>query len=169
MDRDHRVNLLTVATGSERAQEQVRFPFMGLHVGDVMSDDPIALPIDLLAVDAAAYFSGHRHVAFPVTDPVGWPVGLLSLDRLEHVTDERLTEVSVAEFADTDPGLIAAEDDDVAELLARPAFRRVGRAAVVGPTGRLIGVVSVTDLERTIRARPLSAPSDQPPDLIPHQ
>ena len=95
-------------------------------------------------------------------------MGLLSLNRLEHVTDERLAEVSVAELADTDPGLIAAEDDDVAELLARPAFRRVGRAAVVGPTGRLIGVVSVTDLERTIRARPLSAPSDPSPNLIEH-
>jgi len=77
--------------------------------------------------------------------------------------------VSAAELADTDPGLIADEDDDVADLLERPAFRRVGRAAVVGRAGQLIGVVSVTDLERTVRAPRITPRSDQPPDLVPHR
>jgi hypothetical protein len=68
--------------------------------------------------------------------------------------------------ADADPGLVAAEDDAVAALRDRPAFRRVDRPAVVSTDGRLVGIVSITDLERTLRARRITPPPAQPQSLV---
>jgi CBS domain-containing protein len=158
--------LLTAAAGAEHTRAHAGSALIGLRVGDIMSREPVAMPIDLSARDAARYFSEFHHVSFPVTDPVGWPVGLLSVDAVQHLADERRDAAKVAELADTDPGLVAAAEDDIISLLARPAFRRVGRAAVVGSDGRLAGIVSVTDLQRTIRAPRVSGtavPSPVPP------
>lgn len=47
------------------------------------------------------------------------------------------------------------EDQDVAELLERPAFGRVGRAAVVTADGG-IGLLSISDVNRMLRALELS-------------
>ncbi len=158
--------LLTAAAGAEHTRAHPGSALDGLRVGDIMSREPVAMAIDLSARDAARYFAEFHHVSFPVTDPVGWPVGLLSRDALEHVTEERRDTANVAELADTDPGLVAAAEDDVISLLARPAFRRVGRAAVVGSDGRLTGIVSVTDLQRTMQASRVNGPGAQLPDQM---
>ena len=51
------------------------------------------------------------------------------------------------------------EQEDVGHLLDEAAFARVGRAAVVDDEGRPVGVVSLTDIERAIRASRLGGPS----------
>jgi len=43
----------------------------------------------------------------------------------------------------------------VTALLERPAFARVGRAVVVDERGAALGIVSITDLQRHMRAREL--------------
>jgi CBS domain-containing protein len=43
----------------------------------------------------------------------------------------------------------------VTALLSDPVFRRVGRAVVCDAGGRPVGVVSVTDIERRLRAESL--------------
>jgi hypothetical protein len=53
--------------------------------------------------------------------------------------------------------LIVRADDDVAELIARPGFARVGRAVVVGDDAVPVGLVSITDVQRALRAAQLSA------------
>jgi CBS domain-containing protein len=58
----------------------------------------------------------------------------------------------VDDLADRDPGLLIGRQDDVADLLERPAFVRVSRTAVVDDDGRPVGVVSLTGIQRTIRA-----------------
>jgi CBS domain-containing protein len=42
-------------------------------------------------------------------------------------------------------------------LLERPAFVRVGRAVVVDGLGRPVGLVSITDVQRTLRASQLTS------------
>ena len=41
-------------------------------------------------------------------------------------------------------------------LLERPAFARVGRAVVVDERGRPVGLVSITDVKRALRASRLA-------------
>ncbi len=161
--------VVMAAVGAERTRAHPGSCLNGLQVRDIMSREPVAMPIDTSAREAAGYFSEYDHVSFPVTDPVGWPVGLLRLHDLDHIPDERRDTANVAELADTDPGLVAADEDDVISLIARPAFQRVGRAAVVGSDGRLSGIVSVTDLQRTMRAPRISGPAAQVPGPVPPQ
>ena len=46
----------------------------------------------------------------------------------------------------------------MAELLERPAFQRLGRAVVRTERGE-IGLISITDVNRALRAIELSSPS----------
>jgi predicted transcriptional regulator len=64
--------------------------------------------------------------------------------------------VRVADLADRNPDLFVGRDEDVAEVLGRPAFVRVGRAIVVGPSGEASGLLSITDVERAVRATVLA-------------
>lgn len=47
-------------------------------------------------------------------------------------------------------------EEDVAHLLERPAFARVGRALVVDEDGRPVGIVSITNVQRALRAARLA-------------
>jgi predicted transcriptional regulator len=67
----------------------------------------------------------------------------------------------VGELAERDNALLVGEQEDVGHLLGEPAFARVGRAAVIDPAGRPIGVISITDVQRTVRARHLGDPTSQ--------
>jgi hypothetical protein len=52
-----------------------------------------------------------------------------------------------------DPDLLLGPDEPAAILLERTAFPQVGRAIVVDAARRTLGVVSVTDMERRVRAQ----------------
>jgi CBS domain-containing protein len=69
---------------------------------------------------------------------------------------------------DRDPALLAGGSGDAAHLLEQPAFQRVGRATAVDESGQPVGVVSMTDIERTIRANRLDSPAGPPQRLAPH-
>jgi CBS domain-containing protein len=59
---------------------------------------------------------------------------------------------TVAQVARRDEALLAAPDTPATALLARPAFVRTGRAVVVDGDQRPIGIVSITDVQRRLRA-----------------
>jgi len=61
-----------------------------------------------------------------------------------------VTLVAAAVHRDAD--LLVSRDWPAAELLKVRAFRRLGRAVVVDDHGGAIGLLSVTDLERRLRA-----------------
>ena len=93
-------------------------------------------------------------------DPTG-VVGLVTIDRLEHLPRDQLERTAVSALADPDPTLLVDERGDIAELLARPSFQRVGRAIVTGAGGR-IGIISVTEVERALRASRLTSAGSDP-------
>jgi len=69
--------------------------------------------------------------------------------------------------ADCDPALIVHTEEDVARLLERPAFSRFGRAVVIDADGRPVGLVSITDVQRSLRAYKLTDHSDRDPRTRP--
>ncbi len=96
------------------------------------------------------YFVPHRFSAFPVVDGEEL-VGLIDLNTVERVPPGLREGTAVGEVALRDPELVVGADQDVAELVERPAFQRVGRAVVRTPD-RPLGVISITDVNRVLRA-----------------
>jgi CBS domain-containing protein len=150
---------LVSAAGAEQLQEQVETAFKGVAARELMSHPVVSLPNDLSLAEAASrYFATYRYTAFPVVDADGRAVGLLTIGQLEPALRQRHPVALVGELADRDSALLVAEHEDVADLLARPAFARVGRAVVVDRARRPVGIVSLTDVQRAMRAARLQRP-----------
>jgi Zn-dependent protease len=136
---DHRAAILAVL-GGHPASEVMRFPAVAI---------PAATPVEAAIRD---FFAPMGFQAFPVVDDAGRPVGLLSRHDVARVPPGRRGAVTAGELAVRDPDLLVAPEADVAELLERPAFVRIGRAVVPTPGG--VGLLSITDVERVVqRAR----------------
>jgi Zn-dependent protease/predicted transcriptional regulator len=159
---------LVAAASAERLQEQVVTTFTGVSARELMSHPVTSIPSELTWVEAQQYFARYRYTAFPVTDTTGRTVGLLSIDRLERSPQSEPATTLVGELADRDPALIVDEQEDVADLLQRPAFARVGRATVIDTSRQPIGIVSLTDIQRAIRATRLRNTTGGPASLVPH-
>ncbi len=140
------------AAGAERIQEQVETIFSGVPASELMSRAAVSIPADMTAFEAEQYFARYRYTAFPVADGGGRVVGLLTIEQLERIPTSQRAAMPVSDLMDRDPGLLIDERDDVAQLLGRPAFARTGRAAVVDAQRRLLGIVSITDIQRAMRA-----------------
>jgi Zn-dependent protease/predicted transcriptional regulator len=145
------VFLVSAAT-AERMHEQVVDAFTGVPAEELMSQPAISIPAESTLVEAHEYFVRHRYTAFPVTDGAGRAVGMLSIEHLRRTPRSRWPTTRAAERADRDPALLVGGQEKIAHLLDQPAFVRIGRAAVIDQEGRPVGVVSLTDIERTIRA-----------------
>lgn len=144
---------IVAASGAELMQEQIESAFSGVRVRDLMSSPVVSLPATMTAQEAISdEVSRHRYNAFPVTDEQGRAIGLLTLDRMAATPAPRRPELTAADLAVNDPQLLTTGEEDVADLLHRPAFAQVGRAVVVDDLGRPVGLVSITDVQRALRA-----------------
>ena len=155
---------LVVAANAERLHEQVVATFTGVRAEELMSQPAISIPSESTLEQAQQYFARYRYTAFPVTAADGRAVGILSIGQLERGPHSARF---VDELADRDAALLIGEQDDVAELLEQPAFARVGRAAVLDDRGRPVGIVSLTDIQRAIRANRLRNSNGRPAGLVP--
>ncbi len=142
-----------------RAEEnglRVRVAFTGREAGRLMSSPAVTIPAGTSVEDAVEeFFVRYRYSAFPVMDGAHL-VGLVDLGAIERVSAARRAETTVREIAMRHPSLVIDEHQDVAELLERPAFQRVGRAIVLGPGGE-VGIVSISDVNQVMRALDLAS------------
>lgn len=135
---------------------RIRTAFAGREAGRFMSFPAVTIPGETSVDDAVErFFVGHRYSAFPVLDGDA-VVGLVDVGIVECVPSTQRRSTTAAEIALHDPDLVIDEHQDVAELLERPAFQRVGRAIVL-TQGREVGILSITDVERALRAFDLKA------------
>jgi predicted transcriptional regulator len=141
--------------------------FTGIPAEELMSHPAISIPSEWTLAQAHEYFARYRYIAFPVTDTAGRAVAMLSVDHLSRTPRARWDTTSVGQRADRDPALLVGEREDVGQLLEQPAFARIGRAAVIDDEGRPIGVLSLTDIERAIRASQRGGPSTGATSLAP--
>ncbi len=148
---------LLLASRAELHQARIQEIFAGRRANQLIAHPAVILPGDLTVADAIRdYFVPLGYMAFPVADVSGRPLGLLSLGRVQRVPPGDRSTVIAADLADRDPDLFVDQDEDVAEVLGRPAFRRVGRAIVLGPSGEATGLLSITDVERAARTTSLA-------------
>jgi Zn-dependent protease len=153
---------LVVSATAEGAHARLHAASSRVQTATMMSAPAIAIPSALTVQQAAeSFFLPYHYTAFPVVDTAGAPLGILTISRAEAVPASERTVTAVGDVAERDPELRAAADLDVAQLLERPVFARVGRAAVVDRQGSLIGLISVSDVQRSVRALRLARGAGQ--------
>jgi Zn-dependent protease/CBS domain-containing protein len=139
------------AAKAEEGGLRIRTAFEGREAGRFMSFPAVTVPAGISVAEAVEeFFVRYRYTAFPVVEE-GRPVGLIDVETVERLPADRRERAAVGEVAVADPALVVDEHQDVAELLERPVFQRVGRVIVVTGTGEL-GILSVTDVNRALRA-----------------
>jgi len=141
------------AAGAEVRSAQVRAVLSGVCVRELMSTPVTGIPAELSVARAGTdFFLPYRYSSFPVLDEGGRAVGLVSLAQIQALAPAQRERRTVGEIAERDPCLLVGESDDVAGLLELPAFARVGRAVAVDKRGLPVGLLSITDVQRALRA-----------------
>jgi Zn-dependent protease len=131
-------------------------------VGDVMVRDPVTAPADAtLASFMDQVFARSRHAAYPVTRD-GDVVGAITFRAVAAVAAEdwprrrvRETMIPLAQTLVLDPE--APLFPAVVELIRRPPNR-----ALVTAGGRLVGLLSITDVSRLLELRRRSTAPSRP-------
>lgn len=148
---------VVMAAGAQATGAQVHAALSGVQASELMSAPAVSIPEHTpIAHAASAYFRPYRYTAFPVVDELGRAVGMVSIAQVQALARQRRASEELAGVVDRAPSLIVHADEDVAGLLERPAFARVGRAVVVDEPGKPLGLISITDVQRALRASRLA-------------
>ncbi|MFA9432154.1 site-2 protease family protein [Egicoccus sp. AB-alg2] len=139
------------SAGAEEQRARLQRSLQDRRVADVMSPDPVTVP-DTLTVGQLldAYLLRHRYSAYPVVSMDGSLQGLTTLQRVKEVPPEDrevLPIMRVACPAEDVPR--AAPDDRLVDVLPAMGASRDGRLVVVD-AGRIVGIVSATDVARAV-------------------
>ena len=154
--------ILATAAAAEEQHARIQRSLGDLRVADVMSVDPMTVPRGLAVQDVLEdYVLRSRYSAFPIVDGQGRPTGLVTLNHLKRVDREDRVHVAVEEVAcSREEMTIAAPDTPLAELLTRMQGCAEGRVVVI-EDDRIVGIVSATDMTRTLQLADLRSDSDR--------
>ncbi|HET9443585.1 MAG TPA: site-2 protease family protein [Acidimicrobiales bacterium] len=161
---------LLSAARAEESAVVVRDALAGVAVEEVMTPDPVVVPAEAtVAAVLEDYALRHRFSAFPLVDGAGSVVGLLTLRGIKRVpADRRAVTAAAAVATPLSRVTVARPGEPVVDLLERLAGAGGddgdgdGRALVM-EDGRLVGIVSPSDVARlvrlaAVRPRPGAAP-----------
>jgi Zn-dependent protease/predicted transcriptional regulator len=152
---------IVVAAGAQAMSSKIEAALSGITAAQLMSAPAVSIDSSMPLGEAVAqYFLPYRYTAFPVVDGRGRAIGLLSLAVAERLAGRHETSTTTGAVAETDPALLIHESDDVAALLGVSAFVRVGRAVVVDEQRVPVGLLSITDVQRALRASALAGDRD---------
>jgi predicted transcriptional regulator len=149
---------LIMAGRAEEAGQEVRAVLTGHEARELMAFPAVTVPAETGVAEALrSFFTRYRYRSFPVLD--GKVVlGLVTIDRIEAMNPAERRERSVGEIAERDPELFINEHVDIATLVGRPAFMRVGRAVVLTERDG-VGILSASEVTRALRASRLTLES----------
>lgn len=137
---------IDAAGRAEVGAARARRAFEGRRVRDAMTPDPIAVDLAWTAGQLRRLRAFRRHTAYPVTSVDGAPLGVVRADELDGVDDA----VGAADLMR--PVETVAVDDDLEAAVRRLATTAAGRFAVVDGAGRLVGVLTKSDVVRWLQA-----------------
>jgi Zn-dependent protease len=140
--------------GAAKAEEgglRVSIALSGREARNLMTFPVVCVPSGISVAEAVRdYFVVHRFSAFPVLDG-NRLVGLIDRASVARVPAQQREAMSVNDACIHDSSLVVEGSQDVAELLERPAFQRVGRAVVTSSDGG-VGILSITDVNQVLHA-----------------
>jgi Zn-dependent protease len=156
--------LVNAATAEEQ-QARLSSRLSGVRVRDVMSGPPVvadgSLPLNEF-IDRLAMT--HRFSSYPLVDPGGRLTGLVTLNRVRAVPPGRRASTLLRDIA-CPPEEVPTARPDEALLTLLPRMRGCsdGRAVVLDESGRVVGLVSATDISRVMQLADLQSLDAYPP------
>jgi Zn-dependent protease/predicted transcriptional regulator len=149
--------LVNAATAEEQ-QSRLADTLHGIRVRDVMTANPVtANPQDTLDRFIAETALSHRFSAYPLTDADGRLIGMTTLNRIRNVPPDRRAHTRLGDIACPLEQLpTATPDEQLVGLMQRMTDCADGRAIVLDEAGRVVGIVSPTDISRAILLRDLT-------------
>ena len=117
-----------------------------------MTPNPFTAPADPLVGEFVSQVAmQHRFSSYPIVDGWGQLTGLVTLNRLRAVRAEELGTLRLGDIACPARDVpTAAEDELLVEVLPRLSGCDDGRAVVLDEHGRVIGIVSPSDISRAM-------------------
>jgi Zn-dependent protease len=145
------------AATAEEQQARLGGRLAILKVGDVMTVQPIVLDGNLTVGDFIAHVAmNHRFSTYPLVDVQGRLTGLVTLNRVRAVSPELRATTHLQEIACPPSEVpVAQPEDPLVELLERMHGCADGRAVVLDEVGRVIGVLSASDVARSLQVADL--------------
>lgn len=139
------------AAREEETQVMTQQVLAGVHVADAMTAHPHSAPGWISVEDfIQRYLLGDRHSAYPVSDRDGSTVGLITLTQLRQVAPDQRGTTAVRDIAiPLHKVATATPGEPLTALLERLAGSPGNRALVVDE-GRVVGIVTPSDLTRLI-------------------
>ena len=141
------------AATAEEQQAKLGGRLAGVKVGQVMAVRPTVLDGNLTVADFIAQVAlTHQYSTYPLVDPYGRLTGLVTLNRVRAVPPELRATTRLQEIA-CPPSEVptARSEESLVELLERMNGCADGRAVVVDDAGRVVGVVSASDVARSLQ------------------
>ncbi|MBC6445873.1 site-2 protease family protein [Actinokineospora xionganensis] len=142
---------ITLSATAERAQSAVLTQLGTTTVADAMSANPVVAPgwwtVDAFARHVAS--AGVAHRVFPVLDFGGAPIGLVSLHDLGK-SGVNSSEAVRSVARPLDVRATAGLDEPLADVARRAVLRPGEDAIVVVRDHTLVGLLTATDITRTL-------------------
>ena len=147
------------AATAEEQQAKLGGLLAGITVGQVMTPGPIVLDGNLTVADFVAQVALTQPFStYPIVDPDGRLTGLVTLNRVRAVPPELRATTRLREIACAPAEVpVARPEDHLGDLLERMQGCSDGRAVVVDNAGRVVGVVSPSDVARALELADLRA------------
>ena len=131
----------------------------GVRVADVMTRDPVVADGTMTLADFVDRLAMSRQFSHPLVDRGGRLTGLVTLNRVRAVPYGRRPGSRLRDIAcppeDVPDG--SRPDEPLTALLPRMHGCADGRAVVLDEQGRVIGIVSSTDISRALQLADLRA------------
>ncbi|MEH1011794.1 site-2 protease family protein [Micromonospora sp. CPCC 206060] len=139
------------AAAMEERQARTGAALRGVRVADVMTPQPQTVSAGVSVADFVDhYLFAYRHSALPLTED-DRPVGLVTLDRVRGIPANRRAGTTLGEVScRADELVLARPEEPLTDLLPRLSECADGRALVV-TDGRLVGIVSPSDISRAVQ------------------
>jgi CBS domain-containing protein len=118
-----------------------------------MAPQPVVVDGNLTVADFIAQLAmTHQFSTYPLIDPYGRLTGLVTLNRVRGVPAELRATTRLQDIA-CPPNEVptARPEDSLLELMERMHGCADGRAVVLDDTGRVIGVISASDVTRALQ------------------
>ena len=152
---------VATAAGQQRDRVSDRSRFGDLRVADAMTPDPVVVPSTATVAEVVdRCVRPGRFSSYPVGES-GRIVGLATVDRIGAVPRDAWPRTVITAAAARPAEMVACRPD---EPLAEAATRLGGspdRRAIVVEDGRLVGILTPSDVERAVRHARLLA--ERPP------
>lgn len=120
----------------------------GISVEDLMTREVQTVPVEMPVAELVHKMLRERHLGYPVLDRAGRLVGMVTLEHLQGADASATVEGVMSRDVVTVPASGSALE--AFQLMSRNNF---GRLVVVGADRGIVGIISKTDLIRTVQVR----------------